>query len=124
MSSQPWNHLGSVLGQFSLTYPHYERYDESKSERHRLKLNAPNLNLNLHIDLKPNYDLLASNFTYLETFKNGSYEIPYTMNDTSCFFRTPTAALSLCNGVVSVCIFFNTKTACLFIKYLSIHLIG
>lgn len=68
----------------------------------QLKLNVPNLHINFHIDLKPSFNLLASNFTYLETYDNGSYEIPYNLNDTSCFYRTATAALSLCNSVVSI----------------------
>lgn len=108
----------SFSGQLSLIYPNYfyekktsndtsnkdntlEANDKSNKED-GLELVVPDLNISLRVRLKnENSNLLASNFIYFETLNNGSYEIPYLFEDTSCYFRSSKAAISFCNGIVS-----------------------
>lgn len=91
---------------YSVMYPVYTTNEERKNNEttffKQLNLEAPVLNLNFSIDLSPSQNLLASNFTFLETYSNGSYVIPHEVNDTTCYYRSLEVALSLCNGIVSI----------------------
>lgn len=87
-------------------YPIYtiqeERKDNQTTFFKQLNLEAPILNLNFNIDLLPTPNLLASNFTFLETYSNGSYVIPHEVKDTTCYYRSSVVAISICDGIVSI----------------------
>ncbi|KAK4884284.1 hypothetical protein RN001_000555 [Aquatica leii] len=97
--------MGTTDNEYSITYPSYElpRIRRStkltKLKNHRLVLKAPALDKTFDLQLQPSPTLLAPSFTILETYFNKSQIIPYNKDDLTCYYRSKTAAVSLCGSV-------------------------
>lgn len=85
---------------FSIIHPVLIKPNEGNIE-HQLYIQAPELGQNFTVFLIQNPHIVSKDVVILETFTNGSSPINFPKEEYFCHFRGETAAINLCNGVVS-----------------------
>ncbi|KAF5283864.1 hypothetical protein FQA39_LY04684 [Lamprigera yunnana] len=97
--------MGTSDNDYSITYPSYSplRIPRSaqlnKLKTHRVLLEAHALDRTFDLYLQRSSSLLAPNFAVLETYSNRSKITPYSNDDFTCYYKSKTAALSLCGSI-------------------------
>ncbi|XP_044745318.1 uncharacterized protein LOC123307167 [Coccinella septempunctata] len=101
LTDNEWKYLlGNQESQYAITYPTFESLNSSSL--YRLNLHVPATEQNITVDLLQNDRVLANDFIVLETFTNRSNVLYHNENDTNCHFKGENAAVSICEGIVSV----------------------